>query len=322
MNGSSADKPTLSIGALSQATGIPKETIRTWERRYGFPNPDRNSAGHRVYCVDTVTRLRLISEALDAGHRPSQVVDEDVGTLRALLRTSRGAQIEERVDDQTEAEASDERALSVFDDEEWLQPWLQAAADYQGGEVEDYFYRAWNKFGGIRFLDQRIGPFLTAVGQAWADGRLHVSHEHFVSERLRDFLTRQWRPLSDRAHGPKVVMSTLPGEYHCLGLHMAAVVVALAGCQVVFLGADTPLEEISAAANHQDCAAVIISVSRAYDQQKARGMLTALTTAMEQDVRLVVGGGGRPRSEGEELHLDCWDELYNWARKLARRGTD
>ncbi|QDG53300.1 MerR family transcriptional regulator [Persicimonas caeni] len=318
MNGNSADKPTLSIGALSQATGIPKETIRTWERRYGFPNPDRNEAGHRVYDVDTVARLRLVSEALDAGHRPSQVVDEDIETLRELLLTSRGA----RVDVEPPAPPPEIESSEELMREEWLEPWLEATCELDGSAVEDHFYRSWNKFGGIRFLDQRIGPFLHAVGEEWANGRLHVSHEHFVSERLRDFLTRQWRPLSDRTDGPKIVMTTLPGEFHCLGLHMAAVVVALAGCQVVFLGADTPLQDISDAANHQSSAAVIISVSRAYDQQKARGMLTALSAAMTRDVLLVVGGAGRPHAEGQEIHLNSWDELYEWARQLARRAKD
>jgi DNA-binding transcriptional regulator YiaG len=40
---SPSDKPnepvTLSIGTLSSATGVPVDTLRTWERRYGFPAP-------------------------------------------------------------------------------------------------------------------------------------------------------------------------------------------------------------------------------------------------------------------------------------------
>src|SRR5678815_1286064 len=48
----------LSIGALSAATGIPAETIRSWERRYGFPAAGRKPSGHRVYDLATVLRLR------------------------------------------------------------------------------------------------------------------------------------------------------------------------------------------------------------------------------------------------------------------------
>ena len=35
----------LSIGAVSKATGVPVETLRTWERRYGVPSPGRSAMG-------------------------------------------------------------------------------------------------------------------------------------------------------------------------------------------------------------------------------------------------------------------------------------
>jgi DNA-binding transcriptional MerR regulator len=66
--------PQLSIGALSRATGIPVETLRTWEHRYGFPAPERRPSGHRVYSRAIVPRLRRISEAIARGHRAGQVV--------------------------------------------------------------------------------------------------------------------------------------------------------------------------------------------------------------------------------------------------------
>src|SRR5512144_964663 len=75
----------LSIGALSRATGIPVETLRTWESRYGFPVPERRPSGHRVYALSTVPRLRRIAEALARGHRAGQVVPASDANLRRLL---------------------------------------------------------------------------------------------------------------------------------------------------------------------------------------------------------------------------------------------
>ena len=54
----------LSIGALSRATGIPVETLRTWELRYGYPVPERKPSGQRVYLLSCIPRLRRIAEAL------------------------------------------------------------------------------------------------------------------------------------------------------------------------------------------------------------------------------------------------------------------
>ena len=66
--------PLLSIGALSRAAGIPVQTLRTWETRYGFPEAVRRPSGHRVYPVSVVTHLRRIAEAIARGHRAGQVV--------------------------------------------------------------------------------------------------------------------------------------------------------------------------------------------------------------------------------------------------------
>ena len=59
----SAKDARVSIGALSRATGIPVETLRTWESRYGFPVPERRPSGHRLYPLAIVPRLRRIAEA-------------------------------------------------------------------------------------------------------------------------------------------------------------------------------------------------------------------------------------------------------------------
>ena len=49
-----AEPVELSIGTLSSATGVPVDTLRTWERRYGFPAPvTRTGGSHRRYSVDT-----------------------------------------------------------------------------------------------------------------------------------------------------------------------------------------------------------------------------------------------------------------------------
>ncbi|MGM0557547.1 MAG: MerR family transcriptional regulator [Myxococcota bacterium] len=303
------DGATLSIGALSKATGIPKETIRTWERRYGFPDPDRNSAGHRAYKIKTVEHLRLISRALSAGHRPANIVGEDIETLRDIL-------------EQTGALESDDPAAAPTEESppqgEWLEDWLEAAQRLDGEQLEMYFRRSWNELGGLKFLTDRARPFLSALGDAWADGRLEVLHEHFTSERLRDFLTSKWRPLSDRASGPKVVCATLPGEHHILGLHMAAVVMAMAGCQPVFLGADTPLADIAGAARQEDCLAVLISVSVAADSATTQRSLNSLRLALDPQVDLVLGGAGNPSPEGRYTSFSTLEPLYQWALEFAR----
>ena len=82
---SPSSEPRLTIGAVARATGLSADTIRVWQKRYGFPVPQRRPSGHRVYSLAEVRRLRWISEALARGHRPGQVVALSEARLDALL---------------------------------------------------------------------------------------------------------------------------------------------------------------------------------------------------------------------------------------------
>src|SRR5689334_9148925 len=94
----------FSIGALSRASGVPAETLRTWERRYGFPSAERTESGHRRSPPSTLDRLRLVVSAMALGHRPSNVLAADEATLRQWLAAG-----ETKVADEPHGAASIER---------------------------------------------------------------------------------------------------------------------------------------------------------------------------------------------------------------------
>ncbi|HET6777890.1 MAG TPA: MerR family transcriptional regulator, partial [Gemmatimonadales bacterium] len=83
--GADIEEGLLTIGALSTATGIPVDTIRTWERRYGYPLPERKPSGHRVYPLSTVPRLRRVAQAIARGHRAAEVLPATESALEVLL---------------------------------------------------------------------------------------------------------------------------------------------------------------------------------------------------------------------------------------------
>ena len=74
----------MSISAVERDTGLSKDTLRVWERRYGFPMPDRDVVGERSYPFDQVERLRAIKRLLDAGHRPGRIVAMPPADLERL----------------------------------------------------------------------------------------------------------------------------------------------------------------------------------------------------------------------------------------------
>lgn len=71
------------IAVVERETGLGKDTLLVWERRYGFPRPLRDENGDRLYPPEQVSRLRLIKRLMDRGHRPGKLVLADESELQA-----------------------------------------------------------------------------------------------------------------------------------------------------------------------------------------------------------------------------------------------
>ncbi|MFT7620900.1 MAG: methanogenic corrinoid protein MtbC1 [Myxococcota bacterium] len=267
----------MGIGAISKATGVPVPTLRTWERRYGFPVPIRLPSGHRRYDPAMIEHIRLISRALESGFRASEVLGQSYQSVLDLL-----------ADTTMIVEQAPVRAFG-FDDLEGL---IQTIANGEGRRLDAAMYTAHARMGTMGFILDWAGPLLSAVGVAWEAGRIRVSEEHLATERIRDFISRLWRPLADRNAGPLVVLTTLPGEQHDLGLHMAAAALTLGTARLRFLGANTPLEDTVSMAQSTDAAAVLISISAASMNPGMRAQVQLLRNGLPAQVKLLVGGAG------------------------------
>lgn len=66
--------PTRAIAAVSDALGVPIPTIRSWERRYGFPAPVRTRGKHRRYSTREVDQLRALRDAITQGYATKEAV--------------------------------------------------------------------------------------------------------------------------------------------------------------------------------------------------------------------------------------------------------
>ncbi|MEZ4321498.1 MAG: MerR family transcriptional regulator [Myxococcota bacterium] len=284
---------TLSIGAVSRATGIPSNTLRTWERRYGFPKPLRTDGGQRSYPASVVAHLTEVARALERGLRPRDVLTANREDLRRWAMPD----------------------ATVVGGEE-VDPLLGAVRALDAESLVRSFEVLWAHRGAVPFLDQVAGPFLQKVGDEWATGRLEVFQEHFASEVLRNFLTRHWRPLADTARGPIVVCASPPGERHDLGLHFVATTLALSGRRIAFLGADVPVDSILGACRSLAPEALAMSVSTSAPADATLEALTELRDGLPPGIGLLLGGAGAPRIDGT-IALSSCEALDLWARPGA-----
>lgn len=81
---------TFTIGAVSRLTGVPVDTLRVWERRYGGLAPARTSTNRRLYTQEDITRLTLIRQLVDQGHGVGTVAQLPESALRERLRLHDG----------------------------------------------------------------------------------------------------------------------------------------------------------------------------------------------------------------------------------------
>ena len=280
-----------SIRVVSNRTGIAADTLRMWERRYGFPLPARRPGGSRVYSEDDVARLHLVARAVNAGFRPSEVVSLPSADLAKLVDAS-------VADTSPRASGGAAGARKGAGQPVGPAPSLDAVIDALRGDdiasVRSLLRAASVSLGPRAFVTELAHPLAVRVGELWADGNLEVRHEHLASACLTSQLHLLLGALDDGERSPSVLLATPPGEPHLLGLDMVAVYLAANLAAPHVLGADTPTAQIVAAAMAFGVDAVGISISPAAERRAAARAVKVLAETLPPRTELWLGGAGAP----------------------------
>lgn len=295
------DKVLFNIGVVERETGIGKDTLRVWERRYGFPLPQRDQAEDRLYPEDQVDQLRLIKRLLDSGMRPAKVVGLGLRELNTLLHESPGR----------EPEYSPE-----------LLELARMIKSHQVAELRLAMNKAILQVGLTEFLSKTIVPLNKLVGDAWLRGEIRVFEEHLYSEQLTSVLNTAIASIRDSNGTPRILLTTLPGEEHALGLLMAKATLCLCGASCVMLGVQTPINEIVEAARAHKSDIVTLSFSSAMPVAQVKSGIEQLRNALPKNVGLWVGGAGVARQRKTEQGVQLMGPLsdLNDAVKIWRNS--
>ena len=313
--GPNAATPLLTIAAVERETRIGKDTLRVWERRYGFPRPVRDANGERLYTPDEVEQLRLVKRLLDAGHRPGRVLALDP---ESRGRLGRSAAARSPVEIGRDAVAP--RAAPAADEIEAL---LETVRSHEPARLRAALHHALLRQGLARFVLDTAVPLLRRVGEAWADGELAVYEEHLCSDvldsTLRGALAATVEPLAARA--PRVLLTTLQGESHGLALLMAAALLSVEGCACIQLGRETPAADVARAAAACQADVVAVSFSAAQPVPHAARALAELRALLPAAVQIWAGSphaGLQRRGPGGVVVLDSLarigDQVAAWRR--------
>ncbi|MBN2344472.1 MAG: cobalamin B12-binding domain-containing protein [Deltaproteobacteria bacterium] len=291
----------VSIGGLSAGSGVPVETIRNWELRYGFPSPSRLDSGHRRYEMELISRLKKIKALVDVGYKPSFAVNLDDMELENLLLSGRYS--------------ADLNPLDENDFQKAISRWLTLTETMNVAEFTRALSQDWSRIGARRFIFELTLPFLREVGNRWESSALSVAHEHFASEVLQSFLASRWRPLISTNHNKKLVLANQEGDLHSLGLQMAAVLASIHNIEPIFLGPNTPLQDIIIAATEQKVSAVVIGLSSVSNPETSISFLKELKQGL-LGVRLAFGGSKYIPTLSNIEYIASLEDFDDWCRHI------
>ena len=263
------------IGTVASLTGVTTHAIRVWERRYQVLSPARSKGGSRLYTDDDVQRLRLIKQLLSQGYTISQVANLDMQELGGLVQV-------EPLSPPTRKSPEAERANAVVEEI------VSALVELDLARAGRTLAQASNTFAPHALVLNVLGPTLEQLGTRWASGTVCVASEHAATAMLRTHLGTLLAAQAVSGKTP-IVCGTPAGEQHELGALMAAVVMAMHGRRVLYLGADLPASELAHAALISRAWAVALSVvSLAPDA--ARREIEELCRVLPDPIQVLVGG--------------------------------
>jgi DNA-binding transcriptional MerR regulator/methylmalonyl-CoA mutase cobalamin-binding subunit len=266
------ETPRFTIAAVERDVGLSKDVLRVWERRYGFPTPERDSNGERLYSAEQVARLRLIKRHMDQGHRPGRLLTTPVEELEAMA---------------SGADAGPSSAAGHADPE--LDALIEHIRTHDAAAYLQSTQQQLARQGLRRFVQDTVVPMAANIGFAWQEGRLQVFEEHLFTE----LTTRVLRHAIAGVPGgrePRVLLTTPPNEPHAMGLLMVEAVLSLEGAQCISLGTQMPLPDIAQAAVAHRADVVALSFSSAFPVRQIPALLLQLRAAMPREIRLWVGG--------------------------------
>lgn len=284
--------PVLNIGAVERETGLSKDLLRMWERRYGFPQPGRDSQGERQYSAAEVAKLRQVKRLMDAGLRPGKLVTQGLDELDRMVA---------------------QRAPPRVDAGSTLVTELVAAAramDVRGLRAQ---FDALSLLHGLRALVDGVVDAQHRIATASARGEIPPVvaqvFDHAAAQAVAA-VVHATAQVPRPAHATRAVVGTLAGDPHGLVLAVAEAVWITGGAHCLSIGLEAAPAAFAAAAIACPAAVVCVAVSERFPVRQLAAAVEAVRRLLPEAARLwVFDGAARRRMPHGVLCLTSVDEL-------------
>ena len=218
---------THRIHRVAKLTGLSKDVIRVWERRYGLVKPSRSSNRYREYSDEEVALLRFVKNQMEQGATIGGLAAEGHDSLVARMRV--GTPVSE-----TEQKPHDRLLDELIGS---LDPMDKAG-----------FERRLNGAVAVIPFEEAVQrillPLQIRIGELWHEGHLNVAVEHYVTKIIQQKLFSVMNQLPVNEFGPRILIACPEGETHEIGAQAVAYIAATKGCHVYYLGPNLPYSDL------------------------------------------------------------------------------
>ncbi len=263
-----------SIKVVAALSGLSPHTIRAWEKRYAVLTPNRTDTNRRLYEEADIQRLILLKGAVGAGHAISQVANLPDADLEKLQRPR---------------PVTEPMPLGP---DSAVQECIAAMERLDATTLEFALTRSTAALGVDRFIDHVVMPFIAHLDRGWENRGIRIAQEHLASATLRTHLERVRQSIAAPALAPSLLVTTPVNQVHELGALIVAILAAVSGWQVTYLGPNLPAREIAAAAAQTGARAVALSIVFPLDDLDLPIELKELRKKLDPAIQILIGGRG------------------------------
>ncbi|MEE9910260.1 MAG: cobalamin-dependent protein [Deltaproteobacteria bacterium] len=157
-----------------------------------------------------------------------------------------------------------------------------------------------------------IQPVMYRIGRLWEQDKISTAEEHLATSIVSRIMAGLYAqlPVPPAGRG-RVVVTSAPNEFHELGARMLADMLEAAGWDVLFLGANTPAEELIELIRKTAPQFLAISLTMPFGIDKVAAMIAALKSDPDlSPVKIMVGGSAFhvDRNLWRQIGADAWAE--------------
>lgn len=292
--GSFSDRPVFNTKAVARETGVPADTFRAWERRYGVPRPQRTASRHRLYSDRDIAIIRWLRDRTAEGVNIGQAVQLLMSRLETTPETTAHA------------------ARSI---EQLCAELVLALTSFDLPYAERLTSEAFALYPLETALLDLLQPAMIEIGERWQHDEINVVTEHFASQFIHRKLAGLLNVFESSSQRATIVVGCAPEELHNLGALLAALFLIRRGWHVIYLGAQVPLTDLIATVHVLKPALVCLSASTIQTAVALSEVAFALKSAVPD---VLFGYGGRAFNLNPELRRTSPDAfLGHDARELA-----